>query len=115
MLLCATLAARLWRTVELRWVGVQFEGGVIIAADTLGSYGSMAKITDLQRVVKVGIITTTSAQSIVFSSVQCFRSVPNQLNPDPVKNLHPDPETLNPDPEPSYFVTLSEREKKIIS
>ena len=92
MLLCATLAARLWRTVELRWVGVQFEGGVIIAADTLGSYGSMAKITDLQRVVKVGIITTTSAQSIVFSSVQCFRSVPNQLFPDPAKNLHPDPE-----------------------
>ncbi len=36
-------------------VRVQFEGGVIIAADTLGSYGSLAKITNLDRVVKVRI------------------------------------------------------------
>jgi hypothetical protein len=34
-------------------VWVQFEGGVIIAADTLGSYGSLAKITNLDRVIKV--------------------------------------------------------------
>jgi len=34
-------------------VWVQFEGGVIIAADTLGSYGSLAKITNLERVIKV--------------------------------------------------------------
>jgi hypothetical protein len=34
-------------------VRVQFEGGVIIAADTLGSYGSLAKITNLDRVIKV--------------------------------------------------------------
>jgi hypothetical protein len=37
-------------------VRVQFEGGVIIAADTLGSYGSLAKITNLDRVIKVRMI-----------------------------------------------------------
>lgn len=40
---------------------MKFEGGVIIAADTLGSYGSLAKITDLQRVVKVNDCTVMAA------------------------------------------------------
>ena len=32
---------------------MKFEGGVIMAADTLGSYGSLARFTDLQRIMKV--------------------------------------------------------------
>lgn len=34
-------------------LGVKFDGGVVIAADMLGSYGSMAKLFDLPRLFKV--------------------------------------------------------------
>jgi 20S proteasome subunit beta 7 len=34
-------------------LGVAFDGGVLIAADVLGSYGSMAKLRHLPRVFKV--------------------------------------------------------------
>jgi hypothetical protein len=43
---------------------VQFEGGVIIAADTLGSYGSLAKITNLDRVIKVRNINLQYIRSL---------------------------------------------------
>ena len=33
---------------------MKYDGGVVIAADTLGSYGSMARFPDLQRILKVG-------------------------------------------------------------
>jgi len=32
---------------------MKFDGGVMMAADTLGSYGSLARFTELQRVIKV--------------------------------------------------------------
>lgn len=35
-------------------IGIKFKGGVCIGADTLGSYGSMAKFRDLRRVKTVG-------------------------------------------------------------
>ena len=35
-------------------VGCKYKGGVMIASDTLGSYGSMARFRDLTRVHKVG-------------------------------------------------------------
>ena len=34
-------------------LGVAFDGGVMLAADTLGSYGSLAKFRDIERVMKV--------------------------------------------------------------
>ncbi|ELT98117.1 hypothetical protein CAPTEDRAFT_178772 [Capitella teleta] len=34
-------------------LGVKFDGGIIIAADTLGSYGSLARFRDCPRVMKV--------------------------------------------------------------
>ena len=38
-------------------LGIKYEGGVLIAADTLGSYGSMALFKDLERVIKLGKYT----------------------------------------------------------
>jgi len=38
-------------------IGITFEGGVIIAADLLGSYGSMAQFRNLPRVFKVNDVT----------------------------------------------------------
>jgi 20S proteasome subunit beta 7 len=34
-------------------IGIAFDKGVIIAADSLGSYGSMAKLRNVQRIHKV--------------------------------------------------------------
>lgn len=34
-------------------LGLKFKDGVLIAADTLGSYGSLARFRDCQRVMKV--------------------------------------------------------------
>ena len=34
-------------------LGVKFDGGVIIAADRLGSYGSLARFRGISRVMKV--------------------------------------------------------------
>lgn len=38
-------------------LAVKFDGGVIVAADTLGSYGSMAMFRDCERVMKVNNTT----------------------------------------------------------
>jgi 20S proteasome subunit beta 7 len=38
-------------------LGVKFDGGVILAADTLGSYGSLARYRDCPRVMKVNDCT----------------------------------------------------------
>ena len=42
-------------------LGVKFEGGVVIAADTLGSYGSLARYRDVSRVMKVNETTILGA------------------------------------------------------
>ncbi len=42
-------------------VGITFDNGVIIAADLLGSYGSMAQLRNLPRVFKVNDSTAIGA------------------------------------------------------
>ena len=42
-------------------LGVKFDEGVIIAADTLGSYGSLARFRGLSRVMKINDFTVMSA------------------------------------------------------
>jgi 20S proteasome subunit beta 7 len=38
-------------------LGIKFDGGVMLAADTLGSYGSMARFRSLPRLCGVGDFT----------------------------------------------------------
>ena len=38
-------------------LGIQYKDGVMLAADTLGSYGSLARFKDLRRIRKVGART----------------------------------------------------------
>lgn len=38
-------------------LGIKYAGGVMLAADTLGSYGSLARFTDLRRIRRVGDYT----------------------------------------------------------
>lgn len=42
-------------------LGVKFDGGVVIAADTLGSYGSLARYRNCSRVMKVNDTTVLGA------------------------------------------------------
>ena len=42
-------------------LGVKYSGGVMIAADTLASYGSMARFKDVERMAKVGDSTLLAA------------------------------------------------------
>ena len=42
-------------------LGVQFDGGVVIAADTLGSYGSLARFRSVSRLMKVNDSTVIGA------------------------------------------------------
>ena len=42
-------------------LGVKFDGGVAIAADKLGSYGSLARYRDVSRILKVNECTIMGA------------------------------------------------------
>ena len=42
-------------------LGIKFEGGVMIAADTLGSYGSMARYPNVSRLMRVNEMTILGA------------------------------------------------------
>ena len=42
-------------------LGVKFDGGVVIAADTLGSYGSLARFRSVSRLMKVNDSTVIGA------------------------------------------------------
>merc|ERR1712038_264739 len=42
-------------------IAMKYDGGVVIAADTLGSYGSLARFTEIQRVIKVNETTIVGA------------------------------------------------------
>jgi len=60
---------------------MKFDGGVILAADTLGSYGSLARFTDLQRVVKVNDSTVYAAGGDI-ADFQFLQEVINQKQID---------------------------------
>lgn len=54
-------------------IGIQFKDGVIIAADVLGSYGSLARYRNLERLMKVNdnIILGASGD---YADFQCIKS-----------------------------------------
>nr|XP_039272799.1 proteasome subunit beta type-4-like [Styela clava] len=59
-------------------LGMKFEGGVMIAADTLGSYGSLARFRNLSRIMKVND-TTVLAASGDYADYQYVKSVLDQM------------------------------------
>ena len=59
-LCCTVLCVRVCRqpiVTGTSVLGLRFDGGVMIAADTLGSYGSLARFRDLRRVRQAGDYT----------------------------------------------------------
>lgn len=55
-------------------LGLRFKDGVVIAADKLGSYGSMARFRDLSRILKVSMKKSSWQQSFccIVSSCEDF-------------------------------------------
>lgn len=58
-------------------LGIKFSGGIVIAADTLGSYGSLAKYRSLSRILKVNE-TTVMGTSGDYADLQFMKSVIEQ-------------------------------------
>ena len=58
-------------------LGVEFNGGVMIAADMLGSYGSLARFRNVSRVLKVNDKTILGAGGD-FADFQFMKSIIEQ-------------------------------------
>lgn len=61
--------------------GVKFDGGVLLSADTLGSYGSLARFTDIDRIIKVNE-TTIVGCSGDFADFQFLTEIIEQMQID---------------------------------
>ena len=59
-------------------IGVKFDGGTMLAADMLGSYGSMARFRNLSRIMKVNDYTVLSAAGD-YADFQYLRDELNQM------------------------------------
>ncbi|KAL8184750.1 UNVERIFIED_CONTAM: Proteasome subunit beta type-4 [Gekko kuhli] len=59
-------------------LGVKFDGGVIIAADMLGSYGSLARFRNISRVMKVNDSTVLGASGD-YADFQYLKQVIDQM------------------------------------
>lgn len=53
-------------------IGIKYRGGVLLASDTLASYGSMARFKDVQRIVKLGdnVLIGASGEMSDFQAIQ---------------------------------------------
>uniref|UniRef100_A0A8D0BD41 Proteasome subunit beta n=1 Tax=Salvator merianae TaxID=96440 RepID=A0A8D0BD41_SALMN len=59
-------------------LGIKFDGGVIIAADTLGSYGSLARFRNISRIMKVNDSTVLGASGD-YADFQYLKQVIEQM------------------------------------
>ncbi|XP_070622412.1 proteasome subunit beta type-4 [Erythrolamprus reginae] len=59
-------------------LGLKFDGGVMIAADTLGSYGSLARFRNLSRIMKVNDSTVLGASGD-YADFQYLKQVLEQM------------------------------------
>ncbi|XP_072284668.1 proteasome subunit beta type-4 [Pyxicephalus adspersus] len=59
-------------------LGVKFDGGVIIAADMLGSYGSLARFRNISRIMKVNACTMLGASGD-YADYQYLKQVLEQM------------------------------------
>jgi 20S proteasome subunit beta 7 len=59
-------------------LGVKFEGGVVIAADMLGSYGSLARFRNISRIMRVNNSTMLGASGD-YADFQYLKQVLGQM------------------------------------
>ena len=59
-------------------LGLKFEGGVVIAADMLGSYGSLARFRNISRIMRVNNSTMLGASGD-YADFQYLKQVLGQM------------------------------------
>jgi len=59
-------------------LGVKFEGGVVIAADMMGSYGSLARFRSISRLLRVNDSTVLGASGD-YADFQYLTQIINQM------------------------------------
>lgn len=59
-------------------LGVKFDGGVIIAADMMGSYGSLARFRGISRLLKVNDTTMLGASGD-YADFQYLKQIIDQM------------------------------------
>lgn len=59
-------------------LGVKFDGGVVIAADMLGSYGSLARFRNISRIMRVNNTTMLGASGD-YADFQYLKQVLGQM------------------------------------
>jgi len=91
-------------------LGLVFDGGVMIAADCLGSYGSLAKFRSIQRISKIGDYTAIGASG----EISDFQYITSMLNKEIDKEFnYDDGATLDPSEIFQYLVRqMYERRNK---
>jgi len=67
-------------------LGVKFDGGVAIAADTLVSYGSLAKFRNIHRIIKVNERTVIAASGEIADFHFLNRHIQKMINDDYCEN-----------------------------
>eukprot|EP00055_Hartaetosiga_balthica_P000185 m.135894 g.135894 ORF g.135894 m.135894 type:complete len:267 (+) comp10295_c0_seq1:29-829(+) len=67
-------------------LAIKYKGGVAVAADTLGSYGSLARFRDLSRLVKVGDHTIVGGSG----DIADFHKIRDYLNTFEIENCEAD-------------------------
>ena len=66
-------------------LAVKYDKGVMIAADTLASYGSLARYKDIKRIIKVGERTIMGASGTFFPLLPCLNSLIQHISNTKVK------------------------------
>lgn len=59
-------------------LGVKFEGGIVIAADMMGSYGSLARFRSISRLLRVNDSTVLGASGD-YADFQYLTQIINQM------------------------------------
>lgn len=75
--------------------GVKFDGGVLLGADTLGSYGSLARFPIVQRVIRVNEHTIIAASGDI-ADYQHLQEVIKQKQINEECSVGPDGPTMKP-------------------
>jgi len=91
-------------------IGVKYKDGVMLAGDTLGSYGSLARFRDLERVRGFGQFTLVGASGDISDMQHIFKMLDELVTDDEIRD---DASSLSPSSIHSYLTrVMYERRNK---
>lgn len=69
-------------------LGIKFDGGVLLAADTLASYGSLARFDDISRLHQAGSHTCVAAGGDLSDFQELQHLIDGKLSGSPLPQTH---------------------------